>query len=212
MHLSRVSVPPASAAHDRCCRRTLWYPGRSPSQTASIAAALAPLHPVPTSPAYSRKNPDGTAGLSQVRVATSLPFARSGPIRLESPVFFLRRLPSVSSPSAPAAESSCPTTSDSRSCTGSLSGSFRNPQSTVHRRRPLPDWPLPFYTPPVPPTSKSQTALPRSQAPPIAGWPVDFSSTTQPLRSIPFPGFHRYYGLFRPSAPHSYSRPCGSST
>ena len=54
----------------------------------------------------------------------------------------------------PAVESGCPTTSDSRSCTGSFSGSFRNPQSTAHRRLPLPDWPLPVYTLPVPPTSK----------------------------------------------------------
>src|ERR1022692_3964768 len=49
------------------------------------------------------------------------------PIQLESPPAFPRRLPSVSSPSAPAAESSCPTTSDSRSYTGSFSGSSQNP-------------------------------------------------------------------------------------
>src|ERR1017187_8318551 len=75
----------------------------------------------------SRKNPDGTADLSPVPVSTSPPFARSDPIQLESPTAFPRHLPSVSSPSAPAAESSCPTTSDSRSYTGSFSGSSRNP-------------------------------------------------------------------------------------
>jgi hypothetical protein len=90
---------------------------------------LAPLRPVPGSLADSRKNPGGTADLSQVPVSTSPPFARSGP---------------VFSPSAPVAESNCPTTSDSRSCTGSFSGSFRNPQSTARRRLPLPDGLYPF--------------------------------------------------------------------
>src|SRR5215831_12524152 len=47
---------------------------------------------------------------------------------------------SVSSPSAPAAESNCPTTSDSRSCTGSLSSPSRNPQSSARRPLPLPEF------------------------------------------------------------------------
>jgi hypothetical protein len=54
--------------------------------------------------------------------------------------------------------------------------------------------------------------LPHSSAPPIAGWHIEFSSITQPLRSIPFPGLHRYYELFRPWAPLPYSHPRGSST
>ena len=41
---------------------------------------------------------------------------------------------------------------------------------------------------------------------------LNFGSITQPLRSIPFPGLPRYYGLFRPWAPLPYSRPRGSST
>ena len=41
---------------------------------------------------------------------------------------------------------------------------------------------------------------------------LNFGSITQPLGSIPFRGFHRYYGLFRPWAPLPYSRPRGSST
>src|SRR5215831_5928389 len=119
---------------------------------------------------------------------------------------------SVSSPSAPAAESNCPTTSDSRSCTGSLSSPSRNPQSSARRPLPLPGSLLLVYTPPRPPTWKYRTALPHSSAPPIAGWHIEFSSLTQPLRSIPFQGLHRYYGLFRPWAPLPYSHPRGSST
>src|SRR6266536_3695650 len=44
------------------------------------------------------------------------------------------------------------------------------------------------YTPPCPPTSKLQPALPHSSAPPIAGWHIEFSPihTTPLLR--PFSG------------------------
>src|ERR1022692_1701941 len=52
-------------------------------------------HPEPTSPAGSRRNPDGTTDLSPVPVSISPPFARSDPIRWESPTAFPRRLPSV---------------------------------------------------------------------------------------------------------------------
>ena len=104
------------------------------------------------------------------------------------PVSSPHHLLSVSSPSAPAAESNCPTTSDSRSCISSLSGPFRNPQPTARRPLPLLYLLLLACTLPRPPTSKSQTALPYSSAPPIAGWHVEFSSITQPLRSTPLSG------------------------
>ena len=110
-----------------------------PSHSASIAAAPAPPHPTPTSPVDTRRNPDGTVGPPLVPVSTSPPFARSDPRPSVSPASFPRRWLSVSSPSALAAESNCPTTSDSRSCTGSSSGSFQNPQSTAHRPLPLLD-------------------------------------------------------------------------
>src|SRR5450756_400914 len=41
---------------------------------------------------------------------------------------------------------------------------------------------------------------------------LNSAPSTQPLRSIPFRGLLRYYGLFRPSAPLPYSRSRGSST
>ncbi len=98
------------------------------------------------------------------------------------PVFFPRHRLSVSSPSAPALESNCPTTSDSRSCTDSLSGPFQKPQSTARRPLPLPGSLLLACTPPRPPTWKSQTVLPHSSAPPIAGWHIEFGSlNTTPL-------------------------------
>jgi hypothetical protein len=104
------------------------------------------------------------------------------------------------------------TPSDSRSCTGSSSGSSRNPQLSARRPLPLPGSLSLVCTTPRPPTWKYRTALPHSSAPPIAGWLIEFSSITQPLRSIPFPGLHHYYRLFRPWALLPYSRPRGSST
>src|SRR5258706_2938970 len=97
-------------------------------------------------------------------------------IAVECPASFPHRSPSASSPYAPAVESSCPTTSDSRSCTGSLSGSFRNPQSTARQPLPLLGSLLLVYTPPRPPTSQYRTGLPHSSAPPIAGWLIEFRS------------------------------------
>src|ERR1700751_719608 len=139
------------------------------SHNASIAAVPALLHPAPTSPADSRRNPDGTAGPPSVPISTSPLVARSDPLRLVYPTFFPRPLLSVFSPSALAAESSCPTTSDSRSCTGSLSGPFRNPQSTARRPLPLLGSLLLVHMLPRLPSWKYKTALPHSSAPPIAG-------------------------------------------
>src|SRR5229473_5193041 len=153
--------------------------------------------PAPTSSVDTRRSPDGTAGPPPAPVSTSLPSARSDPTRSVCPASFPRRLLSVSLPSAPAAESNCPTTSDSRSCTGSLSGSFRSPQSTVRRPLPLHGSLLLVCTPPRPPTWKYRTALPHSSAPPIAGWLIEFrlhnttpwlhplSGTSSLLRVVP---------------------------
>jgi hypothetical protein len=85
-----------------------------------------------------------------------------------------------------AVEDSCPTTSDSRSSTGSLSGSFRNPQSTAHRPLLLLDSLSLAYTLPRPPAWKYRTALPHSSAPPIAGWLIEFRlhNTTPSLHPV----------------------------
>src|SRR5438045_5837086 len=104
------------------------------------------------------------------------------------PAFFPHHWPSVFSPSARATESNCPTTSYSRSYRDSLSGLAQTLPSFAHRPRPLLYLLLLACTLPRPPISKSQTALPHSSAPPIAGWHIEFSSITQPLRSTPLSG------------------------
>src|SRR5215471_10377693 len=78
------------------------------------------------------------------------------------PVFFLPRSSSVSSPFAPVVESSCPMTSDSRSCKDSSSVSSQNPRSTAHRPLLLLYLLSPAYTLPRPPSLKYKTALPHS--------------------------------------------------
>ena len=96
-----------------------------------------------------------------------------------------RHLLSVSSPSAPAAESSCPTTSDSRSCTvlfQSLSKSSIDCSST-------PAAPLFAFTRLYASQTSHleiQTALPHSSAPPIAGWLIEsrLHNTTPSLHPV----------------------------
>src|ERR1019366_7302801 len=164
-----------------CCRRSPRCPDRRSSHSASIAAAPAPLRPRPTSPVDTRRNPDGTAGPPPAPISTSPPAARSDPTRSVCPVSFPHRLLSGSSPSAPAAENNCPTTSDSRPCTGFLSGSSQNPQSSARQPLPLPGSLLLVGTPPRPPTWKYKTAWPHSSAPPTAGWLIEFGSITPPI-------------------------------
>lgn len=102
------------------------------------------------------------------------------------PTFFPRHLPLVFSPCAPAAESSCPTTFDSRSYRGFVSASSQSRLSIG--RRPL----LLLYSLllvdmlPRPPAWKYRTALPYSSAPPIAGWLIDtrLHNTTPSLHSF----------------------------
>src|ERR1019366_8231018 len=145
-----------------------------------------PTAPKADFPGDTRRNPDGTAGPPPAPVSTSPPSARSDPTRSVCPASVPHRSPSVFSPSAPAVEGNCPTTSDSRSCTGSLSGPFRNPQSTAHRPLPLLDSLSLAYTLPRPPAWKYSTALPHSSAPPIAGWLIEFRlhNTTPSLHPV----------------------------
>ena len=103
--------------------------------------------------------------------------ARSDPTQSVYPASSPHHLLSVSSPSAPAAESNCPTTSDSRSCTGSLSGPFKI------RHRLLVDPCAPWFAFTRLYASQTshleiQTALPHSSAPPIPGWLIEFGSIT----------------------------------
>src|SRR5581483_8505189 len=182
-----------------------------PSQRPSTSAAPAPPHPAPTSPGDTRTTPAGIAGPPLLPVDSSRPFARFDPRPSVSPTSSLRHLLSGSSPSAPAAESSFRTTSDSRFCTGSSSGPFQNLRSTAHPVLPPLDCSSPSNRLPRLPIGKYRTALLHlsGSSPCGLAWPTS-PHYTHPLRSIDFRRLHRYYGVFRPLAPHSYSRPCGS--
>src|SRR4029077_14554291 len=89
------------------------------------------------------------------------PSVRCDRLRLVSPAVFPRRWLSVSSPSAPAEESSCPMTSDSRPCTGCSLNPSQSPQSFVHRFLLLPCCSSPFCRLPGLLVVKCNTVLPR---------------------------------------------------
>jgi hypothetical protein len=141
----------------------------------------------------------------------SRPFARFDLRPSESPTSSLRRWLSGSSPSALAAESNSQTTSDSRSCTGSSSSPFRNPRSTARPGLPPLDCSLPLHRLPRLPIGKYKTVLLHlSGSSPCGLAPSTSPHYTHPLRSLGLHRLHRYYGVFRPLAPHSYSHPRGS--
>ena len=131
-----------------------------PSHSASIAAAPAPLHPAPTSPGDTRRNPDGTAGPPPAPVSTSPPLR--DPIRhgryaqLPFPTVCFRylhrphRRRKVTARRHPIPDL----------VQVPLQVSSQNPQSTAHRPLPLPCSLLLVCTLPRPPTWKYKTALP----------------------------------------------------
>src|ERR1035438_7465313 len=88
---------------------------------------------LPPSPVDSRRSLHETAVPPSAPVLPSQPVVRFDLPLWECPTSFPHRFSLVSSPSAPVVESSCPMTSDSRSCKDSSSASFQNLQSTDHR-------------------------------------------------------------------------------
>jgi hypothetical protein len=144
-------------------------------------------------------------------VDSSRPFARFDLRPSVFPASSPRHWLSGSSPSAPAAESNSRTTSDSRSCKGSSSSPFQNPRSTAHPGLPPLDCSSPLNRLPRLPIGKYKTVLLHLSGSSPCGLTQPMSPHyTHPLRSLGFRRLHRYYGVFRPLAPHSYSRPCGS--
>jgi hypothetical protein len=155
--------------------------------------------------------PAGIAGPPLLPVDSSRPFVQFD-LRLSGfPASSPRLWLSGSSPSAPAAESNSRTTSDSRSYTGSSSSFFRNPRSIAHPGLPHLDCSSPLNRLPRLPIGKYKTASLHLFGSSPAGLAEPMSPHyTHPLRSIDFRRLLRYYGVFRPLAPHSYSRPRGS--
>jgi len=107
--------------------------------------------------------------------------------------------------------SSCPTTSDSRSCTGSLSGTFSGIRYPIVRR-PLPllvSLLLVLYASQTSPLEILKRFCSLIGLPPIAGWHIEIPApNTTPWLPSCFQDFiHCYYGLFRPWSPLPYSRP-----
>ncbi len=155
--------------------------------------------------------PAGIAGPPLLPVDSSRPFARFDPRPSVSPTSSLRHWLSGSSPSAPAVESNCPMTSDSRFCKGSFSSSFQTLRSTPHPGLPPLDCSSPVTRLPRLPIGKYNTVLLHLSGSSPCGLTQPMPlHCTHPLRSAGFHRLHRYYGVFRPLTPHSYSRPCGS--
>ena len=128
-----------------------------------------------------------------------------------SPASSLRHSLSESSPSALAAESDSRTTSDSRFCKGSSSSPFQTPRSIAHPALPPLDCSLPLNRLPRLPIVKYKMVLLHPSGSSPCGLAQLMSlHCTHPLRSAGFHRLLRYYGVFRPLAPHSYSRPRGS--
>src|SRR5437588_12286136 len=166
---------------------------------------------MPTCSGDTRTMPARIVGPPLLPVDSSRPFARFDPRPSESPTSSLRRWLSGSSPSALAAESNSPTTSDSRSCTGSFSSPSQNPRSTARPGLPPLDCSLPLNRLPRLPIGKYKTVLLHLSGSSPCGLTQPMSPhCTHPLRSVGFRRLPRYYGVFRPLAPHSYSRPYGS--
>src|SRR5262245_7349046 len=138
MVLARVSSPPSSAVPNRGYRRNRERPDLAPNRSPSSSAGLVRPHPMRTGRDDTRTSWDETVVRSVVLTSLSRPSGRFDPLPSESPAFFPLHWPSVSLPCAPAAESNCPTTSDSRACRDCLSDFSQTPQSTVHRFLLLP--------------------------------------------------------------------------
>ena len=164
---------------------------RSMTQSSFQQLLVRPWPPAPTSQDDIQRNRDETAATT----GSSLDFTTICAIR--SAYWYCsacvsRRWLLVWSPFARAAESRCPTTSDSRADTGCPSPrSPQTPQLTAHPLRLLRDSPSPFDTLPRPLAWQYCTALPHSSAPPLAGWLIAFGSTPPPLRPSLYRGLRR---------------------
>ncbi len=155
--------------------------------------------------------PAGIVDPPLLPVDSSRPFLQFDLRPSVSPASSSRHGLSGSSPSALALESNSRMTSDSRSCKGSSSSPFQTPRSTAHPGLPPLDCSLPLNRLPRLPIVKYKTVLLHPSGSSPCGLAQSMSlHCTHPLRSVGFRRLHRYYEVFRPLAPLSYSRPRGS--
>jgi hypothetical protein len=131
-----------------------------PFRTPSTFAVRVPLHPTPISSGGTRRNQLETEGPPMAPIDSSRPSVLLDLTRSVSPVVFLRHLPSVSSPSALAAENSCRTTFDSRLGTGCSSYPARSLRSSARPFLLLPCCSSPFSRLPELLAVKYSTVLP----------------------------------------------------
>src|SRR5215467_2784672 len=114
MALARAYSRLSSAVPSRDCRRNRERPDPTPSHTSSNSAGLVRPHPTRIGLDDNQTNWNERVVRSVVLTSPSRRSGRSDPLPSESPVFFPLHWPSVSGPSGPAADSNCPTTSDSK--------------------------------------------------------------------------------------------------
>src|SRR5438874_12441348 len=99
-------------------------------------------------------------------------------------------------------------TSDSRFCKGSSSSPFQTLRSIAHPGLPPLDCSSPLNRLPRLPIGKYKTVLLHLLGSSPCGLTQSMSlHYTHPLRSASFHRLHRYYGVFPPLTPPSYSRP-----
>jgi hypothetical protein len=137
--------------------------GPAPRRIASSAVVQLPRPPVPISPAGIHTSPDGSASPTQAPDRPSPPLGRFDRRPWEFPVVCSRLLAYRCALASPAAESSCPMTSDSRACRDCFPTLSRTSRSSDRPHQLLPDSPLPVCTHPKPTVWEYSTALPYSK-------------------------------------------------
>jgi len=109
-------------------------------------------------------------------------------------------------PLSPAAGSSFPTTSDSRSDTDCSSSPFQSLRLSLNPRRLRPRWLSRLWRLRTPVASEWWTVLPYSRVSSCCQLNSKYGGLTRPLCSSRITGLHCSYRTVRPSAPLRYSR------
>ena len=166
-------APLVEAVRAKSNQNTIECRDQAPRHIASNARAQHRPHPMPISQVCIRMSWDESVSPTPVPDTPSPPLERCDRKPWEYPTAGFRLLACRCALASPAAESSCPTTSDSRACRDCLPNPVQTLRSSVHRFRLLPGSPLPVYKHPKPIASECSTTLlcPKGLLP----FPVDLS-------------------------------------